>query len=284
MEYKLNELGDCIFAYLVSNADLPISIDRIYYDITGQTGHRCKSLISSSTQLNDRKDMFVEKCFCLPSEFDNIEKIFRDGDLYLVFNKNNNYWNYKNDNENYNTKLNINKNNDNVNIDLTLNYDIHDTINGLLRKKEWVEKLTTEEFIDNFAEGKSLLEIICEKDFDYDRIYNLLNHFDKFIVNDFAHENNVLKKIRKMRNYDLVDIIYQFKNNKMLSTISKIKNDVNEQINEQVDKKLLRLMNNRKIRQNKQFGPCDNLALILGYGLQLTIGLACAGMGFYYLI
>lgn len=83
MEHNLEELDECIFDYLSSNADNVISIDNIYRDITSDEGHRCPDLRYQDASL------FIDHCFGLDKKFSRVKCFLNEGRMFLLFSKKN---------------------------------------------------------------------------------------------------------------------------------------------------------------------------------------------------
>jgi len=81
MDHPIAKLDECIFDYLVSHANQMKSIDEIFYDISGTSGHRCSKLISTP----NARQIFTTKCYTLDRHFKNVRKLFRGDQLYLIF-------------------------------------------------------------------------------------------------------------------------------------------------------------------------------------------------------
>ncbi len=99
MDHPISKLDECVFDYLAAHADQLKSIQQIYHDISGSTGHRCSEL-GNSMRRNEYRNRFISVCYTLDHDYTNIRKLFRGNNLYLVFNKDGNYRNnsyYDND-------------------------------------------------------------------------------------------------------------------------------------------------------------------------------------------
>lgn len=84
MDHPISELSECIFDYLVSQADIPKSFTQIYDDISGPSGHRCSEL-NNIYNKNLYKNRFMADCYTLDIIYKNIYKIFKYDIPYLIF-------------------------------------------------------------------------------------------------------------------------------------------------------------------------------------------------------
>lgn len=83
MNHSLNKLNDCIFDYLVANANKAISVAKIFHDIRSGSGHRCDELTDSV----NNKQRFLSICYSLDRNYKNVKKVYRNNKLYLLFQK-----------------------------------------------------------------------------------------------------------------------------------------------------------------------------------------------------
>jgi ankyrin repeat protein len=83
MNHSLNNLDECIFDYLVLNADKPTALPKIFNDIRSGSGHRCDGL----TDKYNHRQYFLSTCYSLDKNYKNIKKLYRDNKMYLLFQK-----------------------------------------------------------------------------------------------------------------------------------------------------------------------------------------------------
>ncbi len=91
MDHPINELEGCIFDYLISHKDIPKSLEEIYTDITGLTGHRCSELRAyDATHIY--KNRFASICYNINNNYKNIHKYFKNNTCFLLYSeKKNNF-------------------------------------------------------------------------------------------------------------------------------------------------------------------------------------------------
>jgi hypothetical protein len=82
MDHAIENVDECIFDYLVSNADEFKSIPTIFSNIIKETGHRC---ITLKNEFLKYKNKFIATCYLLNNSYNNIHKIFINDRLYLMY-------------------------------------------------------------------------------------------------------------------------------------------------------------------------------------------------------
>ena len=212
MDHTLDELDACIFDYLAANEDYPKSIDEIWIDITSDDGHRCSELG------NANKNFFVSTCYDMDINYNNIQKYFVNGRLYLVYSKKEHLNNFGEKNMSINSfnRLNKLKNLSRVNrINMTNEMDVIDGINNIDRINEMDniynidhENIPFESRLDNLLKNR-IDNPIFSKDYltEYfinnyrkirqNEVYD--NNFMNFVY--FLVESNDISNIKKITEY-----------------------------------------------------------------------------------
>ena len=164
MDHPVAKLDDCIFDYLVSHANQMRSIDEIFYDISGATGHRCSKLISTP---NARR-IFTTKCYTLDRHFKNVRKLFRGDQLYLIFDQDRRFDNAEYDESVFN--------------DLPINpkysWDIGSTnvVDDMFGDIHYDDY--TGSYFSNRFDGKDTILHILVRNGNLDRLADLLKHYN----------------------------------------------------------------------------------------------------------
>lgn len=79
MEYKIEELEDCLFNYLAEHADEAKSPFQLYSGIIKDTGHRCPDLKNPTQKILEK---YLECYYSLKDEYDNIYLV-ENGKVYF---------------------------------------------------------------------------------------------------------------------------------------------------------------------------------------------------------
>ena len=84
MDHYIDNLEECVFDYLVSHKDVPKSLEEIYDDISGTTGHRCSELNTYNAKYKYR-NKFLSICYNINNVYENIHKYFKNNICYLLY-------------------------------------------------------------------------------------------------------------------------------------------------------------------------------------------------------
>ena len=81
MNNTLQNLKESIFFHLTANEDKPISLYSMWNQMLSPTGWRCEELKLCN------KDFFITEFHCVPNDYKDIYKIYKQGVPYLVYTK-----------------------------------------------------------------------------------------------------------------------------------------------------------------------------------------------------
>jgi len=84
MDHPIENLEECVFDYLISHKDVPKSLEEIYDDISGTTGHRCSELNSYNARYK-YKHRFLSVCYNINNVYENIHKYFKHDTCFLLY-------------------------------------------------------------------------------------------------------------------------------------------------------------------------------------------------------
>ena len=89
MDYPIERLDECIFDYLEENETMAQNLQQIYGGITSDYGIRCSQLTTGTNkiEINNNNCRFFTICYTLDTNFKNINKIFRNNTVYLLYDR-----------------------------------------------------------------------------------------------------------------------------------------------------------------------------------------------------
>lgn len=208
MDHRLNKLDECIFDYLVCNADRPVSLPRIFDDIRSTSGHRCEELTNSYKH----RQHFLSTCYSLNRNYKNIKKIFRFRKLYLMFQKDRK--------------------------DTTFEDSYYD--NKLYEHEYWKDDYTIRNLIDYMCEDSifdDFEDMYFAQIFDgYDTLVHLLvtyNKYDK--LENLLKFHNVDANCKNAKGETPLDIAISMKNKDMVKLLMKYDKTKDDGLDELLD-------------------------------------------------
>lgn len=213
MDHKIEELSECIYDYLASKPNEKKSINRIFNDICGDTGHRCSAL-KNPTLKKIYKNKFITECVVLNRKFKNVKKYIINNKIYLMYSDKTDYCNDTFD-DNYYT-------NDDIDHYKTYDdnyYDYYgDNETDLLDYNEYAKYLlenknSKNDFNDFKVELKRLFKIFI-KNCNNDLIQKLLNEYD------IELDDSIFKIVEEDNNVELLKILLNYEHNKQIDKLN----------------------------------------------------------------